>query len=290
MVRPLLALALLLPCIAQAQLPASEHLRLAREAYTAGTWDPALAHADSAIALDAELPGAYKLRGDIRQHQGNLHGALLDYTRAEKQDPNDARLYVSRSAIHITEGRLREAMKDVGMALKLDPKDPDAWYNSACANYLGQNADGALKDLEEAVELKSDHADALFLRGVVKGELFKEEGGLADIDAALKLKPGIPGGRMSFGVLLFETGRYEEAIVAFTEVIGTDDPELKEALFYRGDCHYHLEDKANACTDWRRSGELGDKDAQFIVRNYCNTDAVKIPKKPQKDRKTVIEF
>ena len=78
----------------------------------------------------------FKLRGDIKQRQRNFHGALLDYTRAEKEDPDDARLYVSRSAVHISEGHLREAVQDCDLALKIDPNDADAWYNRACADYM----------------------------------------------------------------------------------------------------------------------------------------------------------
>jgi tetratricopeptide (TPR) repeat protein len=126
---------------------------------------------------------------------------------------------------------------------------------------------------------------------VVKGELFKEEDGLEDIDAAMKLNPEIVGARMSAAVLLFELERYEEAMARFTEVINDKDNDLMEALYYRADCYYNLEDKGSACADWRRCGEMGDKDAQFIVRNYCLTDEEKIPKKPvKKNRKSVIEF
>jgi len=134
------------------------------------------------------------------------------------------------------------------------------------------------------------NADALLLRGVVKGEMFKEESGLEDIRAAMAIKPDIAGGGMSAGILLFEMKRYEEAIAQFTQVIETDTSDLATAYYYRADCYYAMDDKDNACINWRRSGELGDKDAQFIVRNYCSTDATKIPKKPRKDKKSVIEF
>jgi len=290
MVRSLLAALLLLPFALHAQRSAQDHLTLAQQAYKADTFELALAHADTAITLDATLPGVYKLRGDIKQKQRDMHGALMDYTRAAKLEPEDPRLYVSRSAVHISEGRLKEAVRDADIAIGLDAKDADAWYNRACANYIGRNNEGALRDLERATKLRPEFADALFLRGVVKGEQYKEAGGLVDIEEALRLNPNIPGGQMSAAVLLFESERYQEAIARFTIVIDQEDDDLAVAHYYRADCYYHLEDKENACTDWRLSGELGDKDAQFIVRNYCNTEAETIPKKPMKRRETVIEF
>ncbi|HMC96407.1 MAG TPA: tetratricopeptide repeat protein [Flavobacteriales bacterium] len=290
MVRSILLATLLLPCAAIAQRTAEDHLALAQQAYKdTAQLGLALAHADTALSLDANIAGGYKLRGDIKQKKRDMHGALMDYTRAAKQEPDNSRLYVSRSAVHISEGQLKEAVRDADMAIKLDPNDADAWYNRACANYIGRNNEGALHDLERAMKLRPEFAEAIFLRGVVRGEQYKEASGLVDIEEALRLNPDIPGGRMSAGVLLFESERYEEAIVRFTEVIALEE-ELEVAHYYRGDCYYHLQDKEKACIDWRRSAELGDKDAQFIVRNYCNTDAESIPKKPQKRRDTVIEF
>ncbi|MBK9177168.1 MAG: tetratricopeptide repeat protein [Flavobacteriales bacterium] len=275
---------------ALAQRSAEDHLAAARSAYETDTLSLALAHADSALKLDPELEGAVKFRGDIKQRQRNFHGALLDYTKAEKLNPDNARLYVSRSAVHISQGHLREAVNDCDRAIKLDPNDADAWYNRACADYMGRNNDGAMRSLERAVKANGDHAEALFLRGVVRGEQYKEAAGIVDIQSALRINPDIPGGWMSLGVLQFENQDYEGAIATFTRVIDAKDDEKRLAHYYRADCYYNLGQKDKACPDFRRCAEMGDKDAQFIVRNYCNTDAEKIPKKPGKRRNTVIEF
>lgn len=294
MLRSSLITLCLYPALLAAQAPndALAHLEKARMAYTAQDYDLALAHADTALSHDDKVPGGLKLRGDIKQRRNDLHGALVDYTKAERIDKNDPRLYVSRSAVYITEGRLRDAIKDTDRALKLDPMDADALYNRACANYMALQNESALRDLERSLKLKPGNADALFLRGVVKGELSREDAGLEDIEAALVMEPRMAGARMSAAVLLFELKRYEEAAKRFGEVIAEEDgPDAMDAHYYRADCFYHLGRKEEACADWRKSAELGDKDAGFILRNYCMTDEEKIPKKPvRKQRRTVIEF
>jgi len=292
MYRTLFICSILLPFSLLAQKPTAEdHLLYAKTAYAADDMDQAKAHADSALTMDSGVQGGFKLRGDIKQRQGDLHGALTDYVKAEKVDDTDPRLYVSRSAVHITEGHLKEAMRDVDRALDLDKNDPDAWYNRACANYLGQNNDGALRDIEKALELRPENADAFFLRGVLKGEVYKEEAGIVDIQEALRLKPTIPGGAMSLAVLLFEDEQYDKAIEKFTDVITLDDKDKRDAHYYRADCYYEQQNKEKACDDFRVAAQLGDGDAKFIVRNYCNSDLDKIPKKPVKSRrKSVIEF
>ena len=190
--------------------------------------------------------------------------------------------------------RIRAIVKEVlrEYAATLGDKQASPATKEIMRNLVQDNAQ-VLKDTEKALKLRDDHAEALFLGGVVKGELFKEDAGLDDIRRALALKPEIPGGRMSAAILLYEMERFEEAIAGFTEVLAKDtaSADLRDAHYYRGDSHYNLKRKDEACRDWRASAKLGDKDAVFIVKNYCDTDQEKIPKKPQrKRRKTVVSF
>ncbi|MBL7962422.1 MAG: tetratricopeptide repeat protein [Flavobacteriales bacterium] len=276
---------------AQGQGSAQEHLAAARSAYDAGRYTDALSLADSAIAHDQALAAAYKLRGDVHQRNKEMERAMADYGQAERLDPVDARLYVSRSAARITGGNLKGAQKDLDRALSLTPNDPDIYYNRACVFYLMGDNKSALKDTERALKLDKGHAEALFLSGTVKGEEYREKEGLAEIEEALRLKPDLPGGQMSAAVLLYELKAFEEAIVKFTEIIDTDSTLRAEAHYYRGDCRYNLDQKEQACSDWRQASALGDREATFIVKNYCETDRKSIPKKPvRKRRTTVVSF
>lgn len=277
-------------CLARAQSPGMPAYERAVAAARNGAMDSARTAVQQALAMDPKLAPAYKLLGDIEQHAGSTEAALAAYRTSEELDPNNARLYISRSALRISRGMHKNAIKDCELAIELDPADPDGYYNRACALYLGGNIEGARRDAEKAVKLKPDHADALYLSGVTKGELFQEQAGLADIDAALKLKPSIPGGRMSMAVLLYEARRYEEAIERFGEVLATDTSETAHAHYYRGDCYYQLGRKEDACRDFQASAALGDRDALFIRKNYCDTDLKKIPRKPVKKRRSMIEF
>ena len=290
MLRHLLSTVLLLPGLLFAQQDAEACLHRAQAAYETGAFEPAMAHADSALAMRKDLAAAYKLRGDIKQRQENLHGAMMDYAKAEKYDPKDPRLFISRAALHITEGRTREAIADLDKAIALDPTDPDAYYNRACALYTEENNEAALKDLHKVLQLNSQFASALLLRGVIKGEMSRDSDGLTDVQEALRLEPGIVNGTMSIAVLLHGDERYEEAIEKFSEVIASGK-DLSEAYYFRADSWYNLGNKEMACKDYVESAEHGDKESQFIVRNYCNTDETSIPKRAVRaPRKTTIEF
>lgn len=287
----LLAALLVATAPAFAQGDASTYLVAATADYEACLLDSALVKVDRALAEDSSLARAFKLRGDIRQHQQDFDAAMDDYRSAEKLDNTNPRLYVSRSALHITEGNAKGGLRDADKALALDENDADAWYNRGWALYQGGDLDAALRSVRRALDNHPGFPEALYLSGVIKGARYDEAAGVEEIAEALAMKPSIPGGLMSLAVLLFEDKRYEEAIPKFTEVIATDSTELAAAYYYRADSHYNLGDKEKACADWLRSMRLGDKDASFIKRNYCDTDASKIPKKPKRQpRKTTIQF
>ncbi len=282
---------LALSVLCHGQRSAQQELVAALSTAQVGQLDSARIQVDRSLALDGANAKAHKLSGDLYQRAGNKEAALAAYKRSEELDPTDHRLYISRAALRITSGQYKTALKDCERAIELDPTDADGFYDRACALYLGGNIEGAEKDASKAVKLKPEHADALYLRGVAKGDLYQEEAGLADIDAALRLKPSIPGGMMSMAVLLYEAKRYEEAIEKFTEVMATDTAELAAMHYYRGDSYYQIQDKEKACADFLISAKLGDRDAVFIKKNYCDTDLTKIPRKPVKGKhKTVIEF
>ena len=151
-----------------------------------------MAHADSAMTLDRDVPRRLQASGRYQPAAGQpawRHGGLYQGREGGRFGSTAVR---EPFRIHITEGRVKEAMRDADRAFDLDKTDPDAWYNRACANYIGQNNDGALRDLERSLGTATENADALFLRGVVKGELYKEEAGIADIEAALAIEPDDP--------------------------------------------------------------------------------------------------
>lgn len=280
-------------CIAgvMAQGTAADAYASAEAAYMAGSLADARIRVDEAISLDPSMAKAYKLRGDIHQRDKAYEHALADYKRSEDLDPNDVRLYVSRSALRLTDGNLKGAIKDAEKAIQLDPTSADAHNNRAWALYLSDMPDPALKDAIKAVRLQPTHAEALYLAGVIKGERYDEKEGLGDIEAALKLKPDLPGGLMSMAVLLYEAKEYEQAVLKFNQVIATDTAELTAAHFYRGHSYYELKNKVEACNDFTEAMRRGDKEATFIVRNYCNTEDAKIPRKPRKGaRKITVEF
>ena len=70
------------------------------------------------------------------------------------------------------------------------------------------------------------------------------------------------------GMMLMQKGEYAESIKSFTEAL-TLNPKNSKSLLYRGGVYHKLKDTDNACNDWGRATELGNKEAANLSKKHC---------------------
>jgi tetratricopeptide (TPR) repeat protein len=117
-----------------------------------GRYQQAMIDFDKAIQLNGRYPNAYFNRGELKFQQGDLTGAVDDYTQALQLAP-DAAMFNSRGYALYRLERFGEALRDYGEAIKLDPENAAALINRADTySDLGQYGDAA-RDYRAAVKL-----------------------------------------------------------------------------------------------------------------------------------------
>lgn len=98
------------------------------------TGKPALAAAEKAVALAADLPNSYEARGIVRSmYLWDWEGARSDFERAIKLAPSRARAYRRQAVLLNWTGHPADAIPSLRRAVDLDPLDPANW------NFLGEN-------------------------------------------------------------------------------------------------------------------------------------------------------
>lgn len=95
-------------------------------------------------------PQAFLQRGEIRRKQGDLDGAIADYTEAIRLDPADKWPYNRRGFVRLVQGDFDGAIADITEAIRLDPEDAMAYQNRAIARQNKGDLDGAVADYNEA--------------------------------------------------------------------------------------------------------------------------------------------
>lgn len=110
------------------------------------------------------------------------------------------------------------------------------YFNQGNAKNLKDDYLGAEKDYTKAIELNPKYIDAYINRGRLRHNGFHDDkSAIADYDAVIAI-----------------------------------DPKHADAYFYRGNAYRNLRNFQQACTDWYKAAELGNKDATKRIYDFCS--------------------
>ena len=140
-------------------------------------------------------------------------GALADYDKAIRLNPNDAEAYLNRGMAYNKIGQYFAAIIDYDTAIRLKPDYAMAYYKRGVAKAgLGQHF-AAIADFDTAIRFKPDDLVAYAAyagRGLVKVKLGQYFAAITDFDTAIRLKSDDPGAYAGRGVAKHKLGRTRE--------------------------------------------------------------------------------
>jgi tetratricopeptide (TPR) repeat protein len=145
--------------------------------------------ASSASPADNESVEDLVNRGIEKGKEGNLDGAIGDFTRAIELTPKDDAPYYNRAQAKWLKKDVAGAIADYTRAIELGSTNPAAYNNRGNARAENNDRDGAIADYTRALELKPDYARAYYNRAVTKKEKGDASGAAADFKHAQQLDP-----------------------------------------------------------------------------------------------------
>jgi tetratricopeptide (TPR) repeat protein len=95
--------------------------------------------------------------------------------------------------------------------------------------------------------------------------------GLIAYDPSIKNFKSFKVNNYDFGVKSYEAKDYERAIIYFTRSI-KEKQNLIDSYFNRGACYKKTGKINEACADWQKSKELGDKESEELINKYCGAE------------------
>jgi tetratricopeptide (TPR) repeat protein/predicted Ser/Thr protein kinase len=258
-----------------------------------GGYEASLAAFSEVIALDPEHLDAYVQRGLVREHLGDVSGAIEDLDRVILLEPQDAHFRVNRAMARGKSGDLEGAIRDCTDAIRLDPRYAAAYFNRATARGLLGDHRGAVADSSAAVHLDPTIAGAWSNRGASYLELGLPVLAAADFQRARTIEPdneqagygleraqsllterqlaGQPllqvserraEGQRAFrqGEASYNAQRYPEAVAALDEAVLLM-PDRPEPYVLRGHARGGAPDYEGAIADYSQAIILGSDDA-----------------------------
>lgn len=177
------------------------------------------------------------------------------------------RYYFNLGVYNISLKKFNHAIRDFSIALQLDSCYTPAYFCLSNARY---------KLLEQMHSL-DDYADQITIAQKDQGlqEKVKMTAGLPiyeDIirgyDKSVQLDSGFSFAYYNRGYLKAKLGKYQEAIIDFTQAIH-HRPDLSEAIYNRGLLFLLLKNRELGCEDLSRAGELGILSSYQVMKRYC---------------------
>ena len=81
------------------------------------------------FSFPSNKPNPLQISGANKWHSGDYNGALDDFNKLIKEEPNNAYAYFSRASSLASLGKLQEAIDDADKAIELDPNLAEAYEN-----------------------------------------------------------------------------------------------------------------------------------------------------------------
>ena len=123
---------------------------------------PRMSEVQQAVEGDAFQRGLQALK------ENRLEDALAEFTAAEREHPENARIRNFRGILLVQTGRNAEAAAEYQEAIRLDPQLEDAYRNMGFLRWMERQLGPAREALQRAVELSPDDSFAHYYLGRVE--------------------------------------------------------------------------------------------------------------------------
>lgn len=160
-------------------------------------------------------------RGLQRYRQGDVRGAIEDFSQALQLNPNYVQGYQARANLLSAQGNQQAAIADYSQALRLDAGFVPAYIGRASAQSAQGNHEAAIDDYSRALKLNNNYVQAYIGRSAAYAALKDFNRALNDLNQAL--------------------GR---------------DPSNGAAYYNRGSVFALQGDRANAMRDFQQAAEI----------------------------------
>ncbi|MBM4038068.1 MAG: tetratricopeptide repeat protein [Planctomycetes bacterium] len=230
-----------------------------------GDVDGAMADFTEAIRLEPGDFQTHRWRGHLKCEKGDYDGAIADYTKAIELKPDYAEAYQLRAFTRKAKGDYEGAISDYDRAIQLRPNNPDAYYSRGRAKHAKRDYDGAIADYTKALEgFRPDEKDIEGTRAEVIANL---ERARAERAAAGKA-PAAETARALVERGMTKGADVDGAIADFTEAIRLD-PGYAPAHEWRALARIRKLDYDGAIADWTRVLQLRPDDPWAYYNRGC---------------------
>jgi tetratricopeptide (TPR) repeat protein len=145
------------------------------------------------------------------------------------------------------------------------------FLQSGIIKHEKQDFKGAIKDYTKAIKADKKNKDAYFNRGTCELALKDFKTAMSDFNKTIKLDPKFVKAYYSRATVFVSQQKYVEALPDLDKTIELDET-LPNVLTLRGQIRAQTGNKKGACEDFNKAKEIGDKQADNYLSQFCGND------------------
>jgi len=195
------------------------YIKFGDDAREAGDWEQAVHYYTCATRVKPDDPEAYRRRGKIyldRLQYFDL--AIADYTHVLELDPTDPVAFLNRGFAYFNLKDYAKAADEYSRSIGYDANYALAYNNRGVAKMNMGDFVGAVADFNKAISLDMRPLSWPYNnRGIAFANLFEPDKAIEDHKKAIELDPYFADPYYRLGDLMFNEGRYSEAITYYKE-------------------------------------------------------------------------
>lgn len=190
---------------------------------------------DYAVSGDQNLMLA-KISADKDSINKALKDALAAYSNEIEFNPGSAHAYSGRGEVKFMLGDYRGTIIDCRKSTELDPAAAEAYCIQGKAEQAVGDFRSAIREYGKAIDINPHHSAinlTFYYRGNAKSESGNDAAAILDYNKSIEITP--------------------DAIV----------------YLKRGISKMNIVDRKGACLDWNKAKEMGNQQADEMIRKYC---------------------
>jgi predicted TPR repeat methyltransferase len=170
--------------------------------------------------------------GMIRQHNGELPGAISCYNAVLTQEPDNFQVLCQLADAYRDQGSWEKAAATYQCALIQDSNHADIHYNLGLVHYQQGALEEALRCYQQAVELDQAHAAAFYNLGIIHFEQGAYDLAINRYEQALAARPDDIDSHYNLAVTLTKQGNFEAAADHYQKALelAPNDAEMHNSL------------------------------------------------------------
>jgi len=253
-------------------------------------YEGALKDYSRVIALDSMHVYAYYYRSYLKHQLGfQRDSALQDINTAINIAPDNGELYARRAFIKahtfdlgVDKINHKDAISDLDIAISFDPNNPEFYRQRGFSKSQMGNTLAAAEDFDAAIKIDPKNANNYNERGLIRLKIEDFKGAAQDFSKAIEIKDDLEYLYRNRGLARYNSKDGFGAITDYTKAIELISEELRvnkfdraykfkltNAYLMRGASFVSMRKNYEACADFSKAYELGERRAMNYLKKYC---------------------